>query len=161
MRPAVLAAGVPACGAVPSSRRSVRAGAFPLFNPAPTPASLDGLVKAHPGWALKLEPDHGEASGPRLRHHFRTPSHEKAHSLLEAFQLALYKEGEKGCRIRRESQTKWSLCCEGVEALLNASHDDVCVDIPVDLGAEAALLAGYAAKMKMLQEVAAAHKLAH
>jgi len=115
----------------------------------------------HPGWALKLEPDHGEASGPRLRHIFQMVSHEKAHSLLEALQLALYKEGEKGCRIRRESQTKWSFCCEGVEALLNASHDTVCCDIPVDLGADAGLLAEYAAKMKLLQEVAAAQKLVH
>jgi len=37
----------------------------------------------------------------------------------------------QGCQVRRESQEKLSLCCDGITALYNESHHELVIDVPL------------------------------
>lgn len=54
----------------------------------------------------------------------------------------------QGCQVRRESQEKLALCCHGVTALLNESHHELVIDVP--LPPETASAEEYRALDKML-----------
>jgi hypothetical protein len=100
--------------------------------------------------------------------------------------------GAQGCRVRRESQSKFSLCCEGVECapslpcrafpralyslqsptarplltrrallrararrvLLNESHHDITVDVPIDMDAKPEVIKETAETLRRVEKVA-------
>jgi len=54
------------------------------------------------------------------------------HAALEALQGRLRANDERGCRIRRETQKLYYMCCDGVRVRLNEGKKEVVVEIPFD-----------------------------
>jgi len=46
----------------------------------------------------------------------------------------LYTDEERGCRIRRETQGLWYVCCGGARWRLNEGRHEIGVEVPLDLG---------------------------
>ena len=46
-------------------------------------------------------------------------------------QNELYQTNEKGCRIRRETQGMYYMCCDGVRVRLNEPKHELVVEVPL------------------------------
>jgi|TARA_B100001142_G_scaffold127655_2_gene129563 hypothetical protein len=62
---------------------------------------------------------------------FRCRDAKTGHALLESLQDALYSDNERGCRIRRETQGMFYMCCDGVRVRLNEPKHEVLVEVPM------------------------------
>ena len=66
-----------------------------------------------------------------------------------AAQEALYVSDERGCRIRRETQSLFYMCCDGVRCRLNEGKKEIVVEMPCDLDSVGA----YVAKAKVIEDI--------
>ena len=83
------------------------------LNPnAPQKASLDDmLVKKHGKWQVGHE--RGADDKDTLWRKFKARDSKSARDLLDKLQDTLYVQNEQGCRIRRETQGMFYMCCDG------------------------------------------------
>lgn len=96
---------------------------------APTIPNVERAV-ASSGWSVGAE--RGYDDDPHVFKIFKTRD---GHAALEALQGRLRANDERGCRIRRETQTLYYMCCDGVRVRLNEGKKEVVVEIPFDDGA--------------------------
>lgn len=95
---------------------------------APTIPNVERAV-ASSGWSVGAE--RGYDDDPHVFKIFKTRD---GHAALEALQGTLRANDERGCRIRRETQTLYYMCCDGVRVRLNEGKKEVVVEIPFDDG---------------------------
>ena len=95
---------------------------------APTIPNVERAVAAS-GWSVGAE--RGYDDDPHVFKIFKTRD---GHAALEALQGRLRANDERGCRIRRETQTLYYMCCDGVRVRLNEGKKEVVVEIPFDDG---------------------------
>lgn len=93
---------------------------------APTIPNVERAV-ASSGWSVGAE--RGYDDDPHVFKIFKTRD---GHAALEALQGRLRANDERGCRIRRETQTLYYMCCDGVRVRLNEGKKEVVVEIPFD-----------------------------
>lgn len=91
--------------------------------------SLDTVLGKHSKWAIGHEAGVDETD--TIWRKFRCKTERAGHELLEAVQDALYVPNEKGCRIRRETQGLYYMCCDGVRVRLNETKREVTVEVPI------------------------------
>uniref|UniRef100_A0A7S0T1F8 Uncharacterized protein n=1 Tax=Mantoniella antarctica TaxID=81844 RepID=A0A7S0T1F8_9CHLO len=91
--------------------------------------SVDDVLAVHPKWRVghELSPDETDTMWRK----FKCRDDRAGHQLLEALQAALYETNEKGCRIRRETQGLYYMCCDGVRVRLNEPRHEVLVEVPM------------------------------
>mmetsp|Transcript_4296 Transcript_4296/g.15880 ORF Transcript_4296/g.15880 Transcript_4296/m.15880 type:complete len:194 (+) Transcript_4296:136-717(+) len=101
------------------------------LNPnAPQKASLDDmLVKKHGKWQVGHE--RGADDKDTLWRKFKARDSKSARDLLDKLQDTLYVQNEQGCRIRRETQGMFYMCCDGVRVRLNEPKREILVEIPL------------------------------
>ena len=109
---------------------------------ANTLPNIERAVSSH-GWRIGSERGYDESP-----HVFKIYKVRDGHAVLEALQDRLYASEERGCRIRRESQTLYYMCCDGVRCRLNEGKKEVVVEIPCDLESVQA----YVQKVKEIEE---------
>ena len=128
--------------------RCVRARAFvPPIVPNPNaddggragggrPAARDAARALAPlGWAIGAERGYDETP-----HAFKIFKVRDGMRALEAVRDRLYTEEERGCRIRRETQGLWYVCCDGARCRLNEGRHEIVVEVPLDGGSVKACL---------------------
>ena len=97
---------------------------------APPETTLRGMLAAkHDKWQVGHENGYDESD--TVWRKFRCRNKAKGHELLEAVQDELYVPNEQGCRIRRESQGMFYMCCDGVRVRLNETKSEVLVEVPL------------------------------
>ena len=97
---------------------------------APPETTLRGMLAAkHDKWQVGHENGYDESD--TVWRKFRCRNKAKGHELLEAVQDELYVPNEQGCRIRRESQGMFYMCCDGVRVRLNETKSEVLVAVPL------------------------------
>ena len=97
---------------------------------APPDTTLRGMLAAkHDKWQVGHENGYDESD--TVWRKFRCRNKAKGHELLEAVQDELYVPNEQGCRIRRESQGMFYMCCDGVRVRLNETKSEVLVEVPL------------------------------
>ena len=87
------------------------------------------LATKHDKWQVGHENGYDESD--TVWRKFRCRNKAKGHELLEAVQDELYVPNEQGCRIRRESQGMFYMCCDGVRVRLNETKSEVLVEVPL------------------------------
>ena len=137
--------------------RSTRARAFvPPIDPnprqgdddandgaAPTLPHIERALAPH-GWAIGAERGYDDTP-----HAFKIFKVRDGHHTLEQLQEALYVSDERGCRIRRETQSLFYMCCDGVRCRLNEGKKEIVVEMPCDLDSVGA----YVAKAKVIEDI--------
>lgn len=93
----------------------------------PTLRAIERAV-AGKGWKLGAERGYDEQT-----HCYKIYKTRDGMGTLEALRDALYREDERGCRIRRETQAMYYVCCDGVRVRLNESKSEVVVEVPCDM----------------------------
>ena len=102
------------------------------------------------GWAIGAE--RGYDDTPHAYKMFKTRDGMRA---LEALQERLYVRDERGCRIRRETQSLWYMCCDGVRCRMNDGKHEIIVEMPLEL----ATVRAHVEKAKTIEEtIKAANK---
>ena len=97
---------------------------------APPETTLRGMLATkHDKWQVGHENGYDESD--TVWRKFRCRNKAKGHELLEAVQDELYVPNEQGCRIRRESQGMFYMCCDGVRVRLNETKSEVLVEVPL------------------------------
>ena len=97
---------------------------------APPDTTVRGMLSAkHNKWQVGHE--NGYDDTDTVWRKFRCRNKTKGHELLEAVQDKLYVPNEQGCRIRRESQSMFYMCCDGVRVRLNETKSEVLVEVPM------------------------------
>lgn len=97
---------------------------------APPDTTVRGMLSAkHNKWQVGHE--NGYDDTDTVWRKFRCRNKTKGHELLEAVQDRLYVPNEQGCRIRRESQSMFYMCCDGVRVRLNETKSEVLVEVPM------------------------------
>ena len=105
---------------------------------APPKASLDDMLRrAHAKWQVGHE--RGADETDTVWRKFKARDEKSARVLLDALQDELYVQNEQGCRIRRETQGMFYMCCDGVRVRLNAPKREVLVEVPLPGESYAAL----------------------
>ena len=103
---------------------------------APPKASLDDMLRRkHAKWQVGHE--RGADETDTVWRKFKARDEKSARDLLDALQDELYVQNEQGCRIRRETQGMFYMCCDGVRVRLNEPKHEVLVEVPLP-GAETA-----------------------
>lgn len=92
-------------------------------------ATVEDVLRGHPKWRVSHE--HGADDSDMLNRSFKCRDGKAGHQLLEALQAELYTQNERGCRIRRETQDLYYMCCDGVRVRLNEGKHEVFVEVPV------------------------------
>jgi hypothetical protein len=110
---------------------------------APTLPNIERAL-APRGWAIGAERGYDDAP-----HAFKIFKARDGMRALEALQDALYASEERGCRIRRETQSLYYMCCDGVRCRLNEGKKEIVVEMPCDLRSVGA----YVAKAKVIEDV--------
>ena len=82
------------------------------------------------GWQIGHE--RGGDEEEHLLRTFRARDKKIAKRILETMQASLMVEDERGCRIRRESQELYYLCCDGVRIRMNEGKLSVLCEIPIE-----------------------------
>mmetsp|Transcript_5180 Transcript_5180/g.13178 ORF Transcript_5180/g.13178 Transcript_5180/m.13178 type:complete len:193 (-) Transcript_5180:364-942(-) len=93
--------------------------------------TLDALLAKHAKWQVGHE--HGADDTDTIWRKFKCRDGAAGHKLLEAIQGSLYQTNEKGCRIRRETQGLYYMCCDGVRVRLNEPKHEVLVEVPMPM----------------------------
>ena len=105
---------------------------------APPKESLDDMLRrAHAKWQVGHE--RGTDETDTVWRKFKARNEKSARALLDALQDELYVMNEQGCRIRRETQGIFYMCCDGVRVRLNAPKREVLVEVPLPGESDAAL----------------------
>lgn len=87
------------------------------------------LAAKHAKWQVGHE--RGADDTDTIWRKFRCRDEKSGHALLEALQGELYVSNEQGCRIRRETQGMFYMCCDGVRVRLNEPKHEVLVEVPL------------------------------
>ena len=95
--------------------------------------------------------ERGADDEDHLCRRFRAKDAKAGHRILEALQGRLMTEEERGCRIRRETQEMYYMCCDGVRVRMNEGKGSVLVEIPIE--GESALLGQFKRKCKLIENV--------
>jgi len=95
----------------------------------PPQAAVDVVLQSHPSW--KVSHEHGADHTDMLNRSFRCRDSKTGMHLLEILQNELYQTNEKGCRIRRETQGMYYMCCDGVRVRLNEPKHELIVEVPL------------------------------
>ena len=105
---------------------------------APPKASLDDMLRRkHAKWRVGHE--RGADETDTVWRKFKARDEKSARDLLDALQDELYVQNEQGCRIRRETQGMFYMCCDGVRVRLNEPKREVLVEVPLPGESYAAL----------------------
>jgi len=107
------------------------------------------LEKYCEGWTVGRE--RGADDEDHLCRRFRAKNAKAGHRILEALQGRLMSEEERGCRIRRETQEMYYMCCDGVRVRMNEGKGSVLVEIPIE--GENALLGQFKRKCKLIENI--------
>ena len=107
------------------------------------------LEKYCEGWTVGRE--RGADDEDHLCRRFRAKNAQTGHRILEALQGRLMSEEERGCRIRRETQEMYYMCCDGVRVRMNEGKGSVLVEIPIE--GENALLGQFKRKCKLIENI--------
>jgi hypothetical protein len=110
---------------------------------APTLPNIERALAPH-GWAIGAERGYDDTP-----HAFKIFKVRDGHHTLEQLQEALYVSDERGCRIRRETQSLFYMCCDGVRCRLNEGKKEIVVEMPCDLDSVGA----YVAKAKVIEDI--------
>ena len=110
---------------------------------APTLPNIARALESH-GWAIGTE--RGYDDDPHAFKIYRVRDGRRA---MEALRDALRKEEERGCRIRRETQTVYSVCCAGVRSRLNEGKGEVVVEMACDSEDS---VGGFVEKARVIEE---------
>ena len=113
--------------------------------PNPTFKQLEKYCK---GWTVGRE--RGADDDDHLCRRFRAKDAKAGHRILEVLQERLMTEEERGCRIRRETQEMYYMCCDGVRVRMNEGKGSVLVEIPIE---ENALLGQFKRKCKVIESI--------
>ena len=113
--------------------------------PNPTFKQLEKYCK---GWTVGRE--RGADDEDHLCRRFRAKDAKAGHRILEVLQERLMTEEERGCRIRRETQEMYYMCCDGVRVRMNEGKGSVLVEIPIE---ENALLGQFKRKCKVIESI--------
>ena len=114
---------------------------FPVFSSLlkgddATKRKLDDMLsREHAKWQVGHE--RGADETDTIWRKFKCRDEKAGHALLEKLQDELYVQNEQGCRIRRETQGLFYMCCDGVRVRLNEPKHEVLVEVPLP-GAETA-----------------------
>ena len=95
------------------------------------PPTLPAIERALAPLGWKVGAERGYDDTEHAYKIFKTRDGQKT---LERLQDALYTTEERGCRIRRETQSMYYLCCDGVRCRLNESKQEIVVEVPCDMG---------------------------
>ena len=105
---------------------------------APPKASLDDMLRRkHAKWRVGHE--RGADETDTVWRTFKARDEKSARVLLDALQDELYVNNEQGCRIRRETQGIFYMCCDGVRVRVNEPKRRVLVEVPLPGESYAAL----------------------
>jgi hypothetical protein len=100
----------------------------PKSNTSPTLPAIERAL-APLGWKVGAERGYDDTE-----HAYKIYKTRDGQKTLERLQDALYTTEERGCRIRRETQSMYYLCCDGVRCRLNESKQEIVVEVPCDMG---------------------------
>jgi len=92
------------------------------------------IHKEFPTWKQHSEmtSDHAYlVEGDFLQRRFRVQSTASGMTLMKAIQQEFYTPQSKGCQVRRETQSKFSLSCQEVRAVFSETKLEVVVDVKV------------------------------
>ena len=89
------------------------------------------LAAKHAKWQVGHE--RGADETDTIWRKFRCRDDKAGHAFLEALQGELYVSNEQGCRIRRETQGMFYMCCDGVRVRLNEPKNEVLVEVPLPM----------------------------
>ena len=95
------------------------------------------LRRAHAKWQVGHE--RGADETDTVWRTFKARDEKSARVCLDLLQEELYVNNEQGCRIRRETQGIFYMCCDGVRVRLNAPKREVLVEVPLPGESDAAL----------------------
>ena len=105
---------------------------------APPKASLDDMLRRkHAKWRVGHE--RGADETDTVWRTFKARDEKSARVCLDLLQEELYVNNEQGCRIRRETQGIFYMCCDGVRVRVNEPKRRVLVEVPLPGESYAAL----------------------
>ena len=111
---------------------------------APTLPNIERAL-APRGWAIGAE--RGYDDDP---HAFKIFRARDGKATLEALQEALRAREERGCRIRRETQSLYYMCCDGVRCRLNEGKKEIVVEMACD---SETTVGGFVEKARVIEDV--------